>query len=156
MLEIGKSAPAFCTVNKDNKKECLANYSGKWVVLYFYPKDSTPGCTTEALDFTRAAEDFKKMNAMIVGISADSPESHCKFADKHGLTITLLSDVTKEIVEKYGVWQKKKMAGREFMGIVRSTFLISPDKKIMHIWRNVKVAGHVREVMDKLQKLQIK
>ena len=154
MVDIGDSAPQFCLPDKDNKKECLGDFKGKWVILYFYPKDNTSGCTMEARNFTEAFSDFRKMNAVILGVSPDSAESHCKFADKHHLKITLLSDAEHKVLETYGVWQEKKMYGREFWGVVRSTFLIDPKGRISRVWRKVKVAGHVEEVKNRLMGLK--
>ncbi len=147
-------APAFTSVDKNGKKVSLKNFLGKWVVLYFYPKDSTPGCTVEAIEFTAAKKEFAKLGAVILGVSPDSPESHCRFTDKQNLGITLLSDGDKKLCEKYAVWQKKKMAGREYMGVVRSTFLIDPKGKIAEIWEKVKVKDHVKKVKEKLQELK--
>ena len=124
------------------------------MVLYFYPKDNTSGCTLEARGFTMAAKDFEKEGAVILGLSPDSPESHCRFTDKHGLGITLLSDTEHEVLEAYGAWQKKRMYGREFMGVVRSTFLIDPEGTQAHVWPKVKVAGHVEAVLEKLRELK--
>ncbi len=152
-LKIGDLAPVFCLPDQEKGQVCLNDLKGKWVVLYFYPKDNTSGCTMEALDFTAAEDDFNKVGAVIIGVSPDSTESHTKFRDKHDLTVTLLSDQEKDVLAKYGAWQKKKMYGREFMGVVRSTYLISPDGKIAHIWPRVKVAGHADAVMAMLLEL---
>jgi peroxiredoxin Q/BCP len=133
---------------------CLKELVGKWVVLYFYPKDNTKGCTIEALEFTAAEDDFKAKNTIIIGVSADSLKSHKRFREKHNLSITLLSDIDKEALQAYGAWQLKKMYGREYMGIVRSTFLIDPDGKIAYIWPKVRVANHVDDVLEKLVELQ--
>ncbi len=149
----GVKAPAFCLKDAEEKTHCLKDFSGKWVVLYFYPKDNTSGCTREAVGFTEMKEEFEKLGAEIVGISPDSPKSHRRFIEKHSLGILLLSDPEHEVLTKYGVWQKKKMYGREYMGVVRSTFLISPDGKVAAIWRKVKVKGHVEEVLNKLKEL---
>ena len=153
MVDIGDKAPQFCLPDKDNNKVCLKDLQGRWLVLYFYPKDNTSGCTMEATYFTRAKTQFEKLNSVILAVSPDSMESHCKFADKHGLKITLLSDPEHKVLESYGVWQKKKMYGKEFWGVVRSTFLIDPKGKIRYLWPKVKVAGHVEEVKDKLVEL---
>jgi peroxiredoxin Q/BCP len=153
MVEVGKEAPPFCLPDKDGKQVCLKGFKGKWLVLYFYPKDNTSGCTLEAVHFTQARNVFRKMGAEIVGVSPDTMESHCSFADKHKLEITLLSDAEHKVLESYGVWQKKKMYGKEFWGVVRSTFLIDPKGKIRYLWSKVKVAGHVEEVKDKLVEL---
>lgn len=153
-MEIGNAAPDFCLPDADEKDVCLSQFKGKWVVLYFYPKDNTPGCTTEAIDFTTLKEKFDKMNAVIVGISADSPRSHCNFRDKHQLTIILLSDPEKKVIQQYGVWQLKKQYGREYYGIVRSTFLIDPDGKIAEKWEKVRVKGHAEKVLETLKEFQ--
>ncbi|MCW4013177.1 MAG: peroxiredoxin [Candidatus Bathyarchaeota archaeon] len=154
MLDIGEKAPGFCLEDPDRGEMCLKDLKGKWVVLYFYPKDNTKGCTMEALEFTAAEDEFKAKNAVIIGVSPDSLKSHTNFRQKHELSINLLSDTEKEVLESYGVWQKKKMYGREYMGGVRSTYLIDPEGKIAHVWPKVKVAGHVDKVMEKLSELQ--
>jgi peroxiredoxin Q/BCP len=154
MIEVGEEAPRFCLPDKDDNKVCLKDFKGRWLVLYFYPKDNTSGCTLEAMHFTQALAAFKKMGAEIVGMSPDSPESHCKFADKHKLKVTLLSDVDHKVLESYGAWQKKKMYGKEFWGVIRSTFLLDPRGKIREAWRKVKVAGHVDEVKSRLAELK--
>ena len=154
MLEVGQKAPDFCLPNQDSEEICLRDLQGSWVVLYFYPKDNTPGCTTEALDFTALKEEFEKEGAIILGVSPDSIKRHCNFIEKKGLTITLLSDEEKEIAQKYGVWQLKKMYGKEYMGIVRSTFLINPEGNIAYIWNKVKVKNHAKEVLEKLKELK--
>ena len=153
-LKIGDNAPEFCLEDPDKGEICLKDLKGKWVVLYFYPKDNTKGCTLEALEFTAAEDDFKEKNAVILGVSPDSLKSHSNFRKKHELSINLLSDTEKDTLEAYGVWQKKKMYGREYMGVVRSTFLIDSEGKIAHIWPKVRVAGHVDAVMEKLTELQ--
>lgn len=154
ILKNGEKAPRFCLEDPDRGEMCLKDQIGKWVVLYFYPKDNTKGCTLEALEFTATEDDFKKRNTVIMGVSPDSLKSHTRFKEKHNLTINLLSDTDKETLEAYGVWQKKKMYGREYMGVVRSTFLIDPEGKIAHIWPKVKVANHVDDVMETLTTLQ--
>lgn len=153
-LKIGDKAPEFCLPDSELGEICLNELKGKWVVLYFYPKDGTKGCTMEAVEFTLAEDEFTDKNAVIIGVSPDSPESHKKFEEKNDLTITLLSDEEKDTVEKYEVWQKKKMFGREYMGVVRSTFLIDPEGNLAHIWSKVKVEGHADEVLGKLVELQ--
>lgn len=145
-LGIGKKAPAFCLPDKDEKKVCLKDYKGQWVVLYFYPKDNTSGCTKEAVDFTAHLKDFAKMDAVIIGISPDSTKSHANFAAKHKLKVILLSDPEHTVLGKYGVWQKKKLYGREYYGVVRTTYIIDPKGKIVHVWDKVKVNGHATEV----------
>ena len=153
-LKIGDPAPGFCLPDAEKGQVCLKDHRGKWVVLYFYPKDNTKGCTMEALEFTAAEDEFNAKGAVVLGVSPDSPESHVKFKEKNDLSITLLSDTEKEILTGYGVWQKKKMYGREYMGVVRSTYLIDPEGKIAYIWPKVKVAGHADAVMEKLGELQ--
>lgn len=153
-LETGAKAPFFCLLDHNEKETTLKDLAGKWVVLYFYPKDNTPGCTAEAVEFTTRLKDFEKLGAVILGVSADSPQSHRGFIEKQKLALRLLSDMDKKMLQAYGVWQKKKMAGREYMGIVRSTFLIAPDGKLVKVWPNVKVKGHVDEVLAALKELK--
>ena len=145
-LKIGVEAPNFCLPDKDNTEVCLKNFQGKYVVLYFYPKDNTPACTTEAIGFTGILSDLQKLDADVVGISPDSPESHAKFIEKKNLKVTLLSDVDKKVIKVYGKWGKKKFRGKEYIGVIRSTFLIDPDGNITHIWPNVSVKGHAEDV----------
>ncbi|ACZ11219.1 thioredoxin-dependent thiol peroxidase [Sulfurospirillum deleyianum] len=154
MLNRGDIAPAFSLPNQDNVEISLRDLEGKWVVLYFYPKDNTPGCTSEACDFTEALPAFEDLNAVILGISPDSPKSHQNFILKQNLEITLLSDEAKEVAQNYGVWQMKKNYGKEYMGIVRSTFLIDPAGKIAQVWSNVKVKEHANAVKEALVSLQ--
>jgi peroxiredoxin Q/BCP len=154
MLEVGTKAPEFCRPNQDETEICLRDLSGKWVVLYFYPKDNTPGCTTEACDFTEAKPDFSDLDAVILGVSPDTPKKHTSFIEKKNLSIMLLADEDKSLCEAYGVWQLKKFMGREYMGVVRSTFIISPEGEIMAVWEKVKVKGHVDAVKEKLKELQ--
>ena len=153
MLKMGDKAPEITLPNQDEVEISLRDLEGKWIVLYFYPKDNTPGCTTEACEFTEALPDFDGLNAVILGISPDSPKKHSNFIAKKDLLITLLSDEDKEVCEKYGVWQLKKNYGKEYMGVVRSTFLISPEGKIEAIWEKVRVKGHVEAVRLKLEEL---
>ncbi len=153
-LKTGVRAPAFKLPDAEGNPVSLADYKGKWLVLYFYPKDNTSGCTTEAVDFTGSLPEFRGMNAEIIGVSPDSCTSHQKFIVKHSLMVTLLSDENKGMLEKYGVWQLKKMYGKDYYGVVRTTFLIDPDGKIRHIWKSVKVKGHIEDVKSKLKELQ--
>jgi peroxiredoxin Q/BCP len=153
-MEIGSEAPLFCLPDREGKQECLADFAGKWVVLYFYPKDNTSGCTREAIEFTEHLPDFEKQNAVILGISPDSPASHQKFVEKHQLGVLLLSDENHQVAEKYGVWKLKRMYGREYYGIERSTFLITPEGTLAQEWRKVKVAGHVDAVKQALETLR--
>lgn len=151
MIAEGKKAPAFSLPDSDGKKVSLKDFSGKNVVLYFYPKDMTSGCTTEACDFRDFHPDFKKLKTVVLGVSADPQKSHQKFRDKHDLPFTLLSDEDKKVVEKYGVWKEKSMYGSKYMGIERTTVIIGPDGKIRKIFPKVKVKGHVEEVLKTLK-----
>ncbi len=139
MLEKGDSAPNFILKDSQGNDVSLSDFRGKWVVLYFYPRDNTSGCTKEARDFTDFLVQFKKMGAAIIGVSPDSVESHRRFVEKHGIGIILLSDVEKEILRAYGAWGKKKNYGREYEGVIRSTFLIDPKGRIAWVWKNVRV-----------------
>jgi len=154
MLEIGDKVPDFCLPNQDEEEICFRDIKGRWVVLYFYPKDNTPGCTTEACEFTEALPDFSALDAIVLGVSPDSPKKHRNFIEKKSLGITLLADEEKELCKLFGVWQLKKNFGKEYMGVVRSTFLIDPDGKVAYKWENVRVKGHVQAVKEKLQELQ--
>jgi len=154
MLKIGDKAPEFCLPNQDDIEICLRDLKGKWIVLYFYPRDNTPGCTTEACDFTEAAPDFSDLDAVILGVSADSTKKHRNFIEKKELGITLLSDEDTTMMQKYGVWQLKKNYGKEYMGIVRSTFIIDPDGVIREVWEKVRVKEHVAKVKERLSELQ--
>lgn len=154
MLQVGDIAPEFCLPNQDDIEICSRDLKGKWVVLYFYPKDNTPGCTTEACDFTAVNEEFENLDAIILGVSPDSTKMHRSFIQKQHLGITLLADTTTQTAQNYGVWQMKKMCGKEYMGIVRSTFIITPEGTIGALWSNVKVAGHANIVKTKLADLQ--
>ena len=153
---IGKKAPEFCLPDKDLKQHCLKDYKGKWVVLYFYPKDNTSGCTKEAVGFSEKKEEFEKLNAVIMGISKDSPKSHAKFIEKHNLKILLLSDEEHKVLESYGAWGIKKNYGKEYYGTIRSTFIIDPDGIIRKAWKNVRVKDHVENVLVSLKELQEK
>ena len=154
MLQVGDSVPDFCLPNQDEEEICFRDIKGRWIVLYFYPKDNTPGCTTEACDFTAALPDFDKLEAIVLGVSPDSPEKHRKFIEKKELKITLLADEEKELCNLFGVWQLKKFMGKEYMGVVRSTFIISPEGKIAASWDKVRVKGHVSEVKETLGQLK--
>ncbi len=153
-LKIGNKAPDFKLPDAAGDTVSLKDFKDKWLVLYFYPKDNTSGCTTEAIDFTGSLPEFKKLGAAVAGVSPDSCKSHQKFIEKHDLAVTLLSDEAKSVMEKYGVWQLKKMYGKDYFGVVRTTLIIGPDGKIKHIWNNVKVAGHIADVLGKLKELQ--
>ncbi|MCV2864234.1 peroxiredoxin [Albidovulum sediminicola] len=153
MLETGDLAPDFTLPRDGGGTVSLADHAGKPVVLYFYPKDDTPGCTTEALDFTRLAPDFAAAGATVIGLSKDTVAAHDKFCRKHGLGIVLASDAEGDTCERYGVWVEKNMYGRTYMGIERSTLLIGPDGRIARIWPKVKVKGHAEQVLAALQAL---
>jgi thioredoxin-dependent peroxiredoxin len=150
--QIGQPAPDFSTPDQNNNLVNLANLN-QWLVLYFYPKDNTPGCTTEAQDFTKLSPEFTAADAKIIGVSPDSATSHCKFIDKHNLSITLLTDPEHQLIEAYGAWRLKKFMGKEYMGVARSTFLISPDKIIAYAWPNVRTKGHAEAVLQKIKEL---
>jgi peroxiredoxin Q/BCP len=153
-IEIGKKAPAFSLKNQDGKTVKLAELGGRWVVLYFYPKDDTPGCTTEACDFTAGLAAFEGLEAIVLGCSPDSPESHQKFIKKRALTIGLLSDPDHAVLEKYGAWGEKNLYGKKSLGVLRSTVLIDPAGKVAHHWTKVKAAGHAEAVRAKLAELR--
>jgi peroxiredoxin Q/BCP len=154
MLEVGTKAPAFSLAGPQGKKVTLASLAGRWVVLYFYPKDDTPGCTTEACEFTASIRDFEGMDAVVLGVSPDSPESHAKFAAKHGLAVTLLSDPDRTAMTAYGAWGEKTMYGKKVTGVLRSTVLIDPAGKVAHHWKSVKAAGHAAAVRERLAALR--
>ena len=141
-----KKAPAFCLRDQKGKEHCLHDYKGQWVVVYFYPKDMTPGCSMEAVHFSWAKEKLKQKNVMVLGISPDSVESHEKFCQMKDLSITLLSDPEHTAIKAYGAWGTKKMFGKTFEGVIRSTFLINPEGEIAHEWKHVRVKGHVEAV----------
>lgn len=153
MLDIGKRAPAFTLESSDGTKASLKDYKGKRVVLYFYPKDATPGCTLEAQDFQRALPKLQKRNAVVLGVSPDSIASHCKFRDKQGLGFALLSDPTHEILEKYGAWGEKTLYGKKSVGVIRTTVVIDEDGKVQKVFPKVKVNGHVDAVLSALDAL---
>jgi peroxiredoxin len=147
-LKPGDKAPAFTLNNAKLKPVSLSDFIGHWVVLYFYPKDNTSGCTQEAKEFTALLAQFKKKKALVIGISPDSEASHAKFTEKYGFTVELLSDPDKQVSNLYGVWQKKQMAGRQYMGVMRTTFLIDPKGNIARIWEKVRVKGHAQNVLQ--------
>ena len=154
MLEIGDTIPEFCLPNQDEEEICLRDIKGRWIVLYFYPKDNTPGCTTQACDFTDALPDFEGLSAIVLGVSPDSPKKHRNFIAKKELKITLLADEEKELCNMFSVWQLKKNYGKEYMGVVRSTFIIDPDGKVAQKWEKVRVKGHIETVKESLKELQ--
>jgi peroxiredoxin Q/BCP len=147
MIDTGDAAPDFTLPRDGGGEVTLSALRPKAVVLYFYPKDDTSGCTVEAKDFTAAAADFAAAGAVVVGISKDSVKSHDKFRDKHGLDLVLASDEASDVCERYGVWAEKSMYGKKYMGIERSTFLIDGTGKVARAWHKVKVPGHVDEVL---------
>ncbi len=161
-MELYQKAPSFELKDQDGNTISLDDFKGKWVVLYFYPKDNTSGCTKEAIDFTRLKSGFQEHGAEIIGVSPDSEKSHKNFINRHGLGITLLSDQDKRVLRAYGAWGKKKNYGREYEGVIRSTFLIAPDQTVAHQWRNVRVRTkkkgseilHAEVVLEKLRGLQ--
>lgn len=150
MLEIGMKAPAFTLSNKDGNTVSLSDFLGKKVVLYFYPKDNTPGCTRQACAFAGAYEDFKSKDVVVIGISKDSVASHLKFAQKHGLPFILLSDPELQAIQAYGVWQEKKLYGKVSMGVVRSTFIIDAQGNIEKVMPKVKPDTNAAEILDYL------
>ena len=154
MLEIGQDAPQFSLGNQDDIEMSLKVFKGKWIILYFYPKDNTPGCTTEACEFTASLPEFEDIDAVVLGVSPDSTKSHRNFIAKKEIGFTLLSDPEKDVIRSYGAWGPKKLYGKEYEGVIRSTFIISPDQKIAASWSKVRVKGHVETVKDKLNDLQ--
>src|SRR5690242_18483614 len=153
-IQVGDKAPAFTLKNQDDENVKLSDFKGRWVVLYFYPKDDTPGCTIEACDFTAGIKDFEKLDAVVLGCSPDSPEMHRKFIAKHKLKITLLSDPSHEVLEKYGAWGEKNMYGKVTVGVIRSTVLIDPAGKVVHHYRKVSAKGHAESVQARLKELR--
>jgi len=153
-MDRGRQAPEFCAKDREGVEHCLKELRGKWVVLYFYPKDDTPGCTTEACEFTDGIKAFETLDAVVLGCSADSPESHRRFIAKHDLKITLLSDPDRAVMKTYGAWGEKSMYGRTTMGVIRSTVLIDPRGKVAFHWASVKAAGHAEQVREKLAELR--
>ena len=146
-------AKNFTLKDQSGENVSLKDFFGKLVVLYFYPKDDTPGCTIEAIDFTILKKDFESLGTVIVGISPDSEKSHCNFIEKHNLGVILLSDPDKKVMKSYQAYGKKILYGKEVEGVIRSTFLINPQGEIVHSWKNIKVEGHVQQVLDKLKEL---
>ncbi len=151
MIEVGKKAPDFTLPNQDNKKVKLSDFSGKNVVLYFYPKDNTSGCTTEACNFRDSFPKLSNLDAVVIGISPDSVESHKKFAEKYDLPFILLADTDKKVVEKYGVWKEKSMYGKKYMGVERTTYIIGKDGTVKKVFEKVKVPNHHNEVIEALK-----
>ena len=154
-IEIGQMAPLFSLTSDEGSEVSLSELKGKYVVLYFYPKDDTPGCTIEAQDFAKRSKEFKKHDCVILGVSRDSAESHCKFIAKYKLNFNLLVDENSDLCDQYGVLKEKSMFGKKSIGIDRSTFLIDKMGKVQRIWRSVKVNGHVDEILAELVKNKI-
>ncbi|MBE4910479.1 thioredoxin-dependent thiol peroxidase [Bacillus luteolus] len=150
-VEVGKVAPDFELKSTNGESIKLSDYKGKYVVLYFYPKDMTPGCTTQACDFRDHYKSFSDLNAVILGVSPDSAEKHQKFTEKYDLPFQLLVDDEHQVAKIYDVWKLKKNFGKEYMGIERSTFLINPEGQIVKEWRKVKVKGHVEEALEEIK-----
>ncbi|WP_438959994.1 thioredoxin-dependent thiol peroxidase [Nereida sp.] len=154
-LNIGDIAPPFTLPRDGGGQVSLTDYAGQSVVLYFYPRDDTPGCTKEAIGFTEMAAEFAAANTAVIGASKDSVKKHDKFREKHSLGVVLVSDEESDLCETYGVWVEKNMYGKTYMGIERATFLIGPDGKIAQIWRKVKVPGHVEAVLEAVRALDV-
>ncbi len=154
MLRVNTKAPDFSLQDQDGVVHSLADYEGKYVLVYFYPKDDTPGCTAEACALRDSHPAFEKLNAVALGISANSVKSHIKFADKHKRPFTLLADPEKTTIKEYKVWGKKKFMGKEYMGIIRSSYLVGRDGKIVKVYKEVKPALHAEQVLADLEKLQ--
>jgi peroxiredoxin Q/BCP len=153
LVDVGKKAPAFSLKDQGGSAHRLADYAGRPVILYFYPKDDTPGCTKEACEFTDNLPRFKSSKAAVLGVSILDEKSKARFADKHKIGFPLLADAEHEVAEKYGTWQKKSRYGRSYMGIVRTTFLIDRDGKVAKRWDNVKVDGHTDDVLAAVEEL---
>jgi len=147
-------APDFCLRDQDEKDVCLKDLKGRFVVVYFYPKDDTPGCTIEAIEFSGLSKEFDKSDAVVLGISPDSGKSHCNFIEKHGLTVRLLSDPDKRVIKQYGAWGKKMMYGKEIEGVIRSTVLIDPQGRIAEHWRSVEPKGHAADVLGIVKRVR--
>jgi len=155
-LKTGAKAPALTLPDQEGRKTKLSDFRGEWVVLYFYPKDGTTACTTEACEFTEGLSAFRRMGARVIGISPDSPDSHARFAEKNHLKHILLSDPEHEVIETYGAWGEKSIYGKKYMGVVRSTWLVSPEGRLSFHWPEVKAAGHAEEVREKLAQIRRK
>ena len=147
-LKTGDKAPVFALPNQDNEIVKLEELLGNWMIIYFYPKDNTPGCTIEARDFSCLQDDFAQAGVQVVGISKDSVESHQKFITKHELSLQLLSDADLTVIKAYDTWREKKLYGKSFLGVIRSTFLIDPQGNINQAWYNVKSKGHAERVLE--------
>lgn len=154
MLNVGDMAPEFSLEDQDGEAHSLSDQRGSWVALYFYPKDDTPGCTTQACEFRDSLEQIMGVGGKVFGLSADDRESHQKFAAKHHLTFPLLVDPDRKVLEAYGAWGEKTTFGRKHMGVHRTTYLIDPEGKIARVWERVKPAGHAQEVREAIEELR--
>ena len=154
MIDAGKKPPAFTLKDQNGTSVRLRDLEGKWVVLYFYPRDDTPGCTIEACDFSAGVRQFRKLDALILGYSADAAASHTRFIRKHKLRVTLLSDPNHTVMTKYGAYGEKTLYGKETVGVIRSTVLIGPDGKVAHHWTRVRAKGHAEQVRRRLEELR--
>jgi len=153
-LSVGDKAPKFAIPNQDGNVIELDDLLGNWSVIYFYPRDDTPGCTIEAKEFTELNGKFNERDASIYGISPDTEDKHCKFIEKHGLKVELLADTESTMLANYGVWQEKQMYGKTYMGVVRTTYLVDPDGNIAGAWTKVKAKGHAEAVLNRLIELK--
>jgi peroxiredoxin Q/BCP len=153
-VEVGKKAPGFQLRNQDDELVSLDDLAGKWVVLYFYPKDDTPGCTTEACEFTSEINSFEGLDAVVIGVSPDSPASHREFIARHKLKLTLLSDPEHQVMERCGAWGRKQMSGKEAVGVIRGTALLDPEGNVAYHWPEVKAEGHAEAVRKRLEELR--
>ena len=154
MNTVGRKATRFTLKNQRDEPVRLSDFAGKWIVLYCYPKDDTPGCTTQACEFTAGIAEFRKLDAVVLGCSPDSPERHRHFIKKYRLKVTLLSDPKHTVMEKYGAWGKKTLYGRTSVSVIRSTVIVDPSGKVAHHWRKVKAAGHAAKVTERLRELR--
>lgn len=154
MIEPGQKAPPFTLPDENGREISLDDFPGRWVVLYFYPKDDTSGCTVQACDFTAGLKGFEKLDAVVLGCSPDSPEAHRKFIAKHKLKVKLLSDPEHKVMERYGAWGKKIMYGLARQGVIRSTVIIDPQGRVAHHWKRVQAKGHAEKVREKLEALR--
>ena len=154
ILEAGDKAPKFAIPNQNGNVIKLDDLLGKWSVIYFYPRDDTPGCTIEAKEFTELSSKFEEHGASIYGVSPDNEAKHCKFIEKHGLKVELLADTENTMLDAYGVWQEKQMYGKTYMGVVRTTYLVDTEGNIAEAWTKVKAKGHAEAVLERLVELK--
>ncbi|HID73636.1 MAG TPA: peroxiredoxin [Thermoplasmata archaeon] len=152
-LNVGNEAPDFLLRDQDARDVRLSDHRGRWVVLYFYPRDNTTGCTREAVDFTARIDRFRSLGAEVLGVSPDSIGSHERFIERHGLKVRLLSDTQREVLSRYGAWGRKRMYGRESEGVIRTTYLVDPEGRVAAVWSGVRVKGHADEVLRRLEEL---